>query len=863
MDQRPTHNLQASQDMNTEKEPEGGQGNSNTNGKRPLQSQNNNVPNKRRDLVVHAAENAPKPVPLRTFGGGFNPVNLMKSRVETRRDSPETTKHENVSSPSTRAHEQKTQPTKSTRIEKTQSRESTTKITRATLQSTQGGQQITQSSIHSTQNVQSTQSMQQSTNTVENPTLPSQSTHENTIESTREHVSESSVVGSVPNTTETADITHETVEDIRHDNDDSIDDTLRQSLQGIQESLEQSIQSTSAKHPNQVNPRHAMHSLDHDEYQSELLDLDDEEQLRILAQQLESAQGNEATLEPGMHSTEIHSPYTPTTTMDHQYDHLASSSGVALHQFQVSDLKNEPPSQLPPLDQTALFKVRTLQVLDNLATQILGVIGESSYQETLNMIVQPESEMGKIFHQLLAMFEQTKSVYTDAVFFSYSELPGYLLRNNNDLIIQRANLVTFAAAVYGSVQVGFYHLNEYFLDTFVQRGGRLLKPQSALYLDLKTQAYISAVGQGRKSQQEILDDLFPRDLKTYLLKHNGERDQIIPSEQDFLDRCHRRRENLERATSQQELTEKYEWLTFLKDLTEYLSRLYHTAIKPTQSTVMPVIPQDTSRRAPPGTTFHVWTKDKVEQRKSNGLRKLPLKKGKELRPLPLSEGTVLDTSGGDTFSAYKAAREATEFEAVDKKGGSSVFSRRHWTTEEEDALLKGLDQVQGPYWSQILELYGPGGSISEVLKDRSQVQLKDKARNLKLFFLKTGTPLPPVFQYVTGDIKRNKGKEVSRTRDSSSPGRLASAETSQSQRVPPTPASNQQSVTVSSTPHNIAPELDSHSMEPMSVEQESRHPHPVVIKDEPMAGSHDDESAETAARLEKLIQSVGEYINHA
>lgn len=71
----------------------------------------------------------------------------------------------------------------------------------------------------------------------------------------------------------------------------------------------------------------------------------------------------------------------------------------------------------------------------------------------------------------------------------------------------------------------------------------------------------------------------------------------------------------------------------------------------------------------------------------------------------------------------------------------------------ENALFAGLEAVQGPNWAAILQLYGPGGSISEALKDRSQVQLKDKARNLKLFFLKTGHPVPSVLQRVTGTIK--------------------------------------------------------------------------------------------------------------
>jgi hypothetical protein len=68
-------------------------------------------------------------------------------------------------------------------------------------------------------------------------------------------------------------------------------------------------------------------------------------------------------------------------------------------------------------------------------------------------------------------------------------------------------------------------------------------------------------------------------------------------------------------------------------------------------------------------------------------------------------------------------------------------------------LFAGLEAVQGPNWAAILQLYGPGGSISEALKDRSQVQLKDKARNLKLFFLKGGHEVPRVLERVTGRLK--------------------------------------------------------------------------------------------------------------
>ena len=109
-----------------------------------------------------------------------------------------------------------------------------------------------------------------------------------------------------------------------------------------------------------------------------------------------------------------------------------------------------------------------------------------------------------------------------------------------------------------------------------------------------------------------------------------------------------------------------------------------------------------------------------------------------------------------TLEQYKRARKAQSTKTVpdpssNKPGMAST--RRPWTDVEENALLDGLDRVAGPHWSQILALYGKGGSIGEQLKERNQVQLKDKARNLKLFFLKSATEVPVHLQAVTGDLK--------------------------------------------------------------------------------------------------------------
>lgn len=112
------------------------------------------------------------------------------------------------------------------------------------------------------------------------------------------------------------------------------------------------------------------------------------------------------------------------------------------------------------------------------------------------------------------------------------------------------------------------------------------------------------------------------------------------------------------------------------------------------------------------------------------------------------------TQSAPTQVLYERARMAATAKAsLSNRRAGHPSQRRPWTTEEESCLMAGLDRVKGPHWSQILAMFGPGGTISEVLKDRNQVQLKDKARNLKLFFLKSGIEVPYYLQFVTGELK--------------------------------------------------------------------------------------------------------------
>ncbi|MCJ1286361.1 TTAGGG repeat binding factor [Xylographa opegraphella] len=585
---------------------------------------------------------------------------------------------------------------------------------------------------------------------------------------------------------------------------------------------------------------------------------------------------------------------------------------------------------LPTWESSAYLKAQTIPILDNLATQILHRLGNSSYSEILTMVTDPDSEIGHNYNMLTSLFNHTKKVYSvEDVFLTIptlnSEGPGAIEA------VRKANLATFVSAVFGSHGVGFYHLNEYFLDTFVADGNRLLKSQAQLFLDLKTQAYISAVSRGAHSRKQILLELFPPDLEARLLSRRPGAKQLAPSEAEFIQRAQNRCKALldepETEAAIEALPDKYVWEDFLHDISGYVSKNFEMLVglpaarkinrtkatneissdshqqqqneyeqkqlqtqAQTQQQVTHQSPQqelqtqqqqqqclqhhhqrqnplqpsvqngtgahpqvdtdDIAGKAARAAQFalqgfgvpngHPMNQQMPSQpqysphpqylvhAQHNGVLQQPRlpqhpghpphpghaqhpviipPPGYQLAPGPPQHpgqhhsfqyqfqhhqsqmlpqpppgyylqqhhqmnvhvggdanqhqqlypdvhGIPYPTQTAPTQILYERARQAATAKSTpNNRRAGTPSQRRPWTTEEENALMAGLDRVKGPHWSQILAMFGAGGTINESLKDRNQVQLKDKARNLKLFFLKSGIEVPYYLQFVTGELK--------------------------------------------------------------------------------------------------------------
>ena len=415
-------------------------------------------------------------------------------------------------------------------------------------------------------------------------------------------------------------------------------------------------------------------------------------------------------------------------------------------------------------------------MLDNLSTQLLRVFATGPYQKIIDLASTPETPAGAAFRDLTSLFEFTKRLYSEEdPFLTVEHLaPGMwkegektpsMFRSREQTIestLRKVNLATFLAATLGTIEVGFFYLNESFLDVFcpannldpsnsmsnmsstnmnLQSGantvvgdkvGKLLKPQALIFIDLKTQAYISAVEAGERSREEILEDILPSNLEQLLLERRGVK-TLSPTEADFVSRCQSRKETLFNYPEGSSLSEEYEWFEFLKDLFEYVSK---------------------------NMGFLIWGKKTKVGVKAERTVSTPTTSYTPHSDETLTTAETTETSNNQEINDITSALLPSEIQEqqihirINPRMQGKVTNRRPWTREEEKALRHALE-LKGTQWSTILELFGQGGRINELLKNRTQVQLKDKARNWKMFFLKLGLPVPAYLQKVTGDLERD------------------------------------------------------------------------------------------------------------
>ncbi|KAF4633020.1 hypothetical protein G7Y89_g5099 [Cudoniella acicularis] len=443
-------------------------------------------------------------------------------------------------------------------------------------------------------------------------------------------------------------------------------------------------------------------------------------------------------------------------------------------------------------DPNLYMRILSLPILESL---ILSTLALGPYHETIKIVTDPECELGQAYTTLKSLFDQTKKIYSQqGPFLSADELN--IKEPEHRSTIRTTNLATFVSSVFGGQDVGFYELNDHFIVIFTPEGEPLGREAGQLYLNLKTQMYLSASSQEEqdRTKEDILEDLFPLSIDQIVsARHPGQ--PLAQSELDFIKDCNSRREYLMAEPSDAEsilrLSEMFAWEDFLRRLSAHLNQAYEPLLAPymerhaltapaspvreasrnatqmqMKTTAMKSIEHDFAAEAERAAQTALQTLGYAPSPNQNG--------GSSQYHIPTQNGSFTaqytDTTvpypsqSAPTQVLYEKARQAAVSKTNPGKSGRPgvASQRRPWSTEEENALMAGLDYVKGPHWSQILALYGPKGSVNEILKDRNQVQLKDKARNLKLFFLKSNIEVPYYLQSVTGELKTRAPSQAAR-----------------------------------------------------------------------------------------------------
>ncbi len=454
---------------------------------------------------------------------------------------------------------------------------------------------------------------------------------------------------------------------------------------------------------------------------------------------------------------------------------------VVKHDIHVFD------SILPKLPESLQLLLKVLPVLDGVTVQLLQYFCANPFNTTLAIVSEDISNLyyveTQMFNSLLTVFKRLLCYYNKdpttlkvshilpGVWHDHHTPPSFIQSHERYIlsVLRKVNLCLFMLTLLGKLPFGIDFLAYNFIEIFCYNVesskiedlvnadqtrllyGRLKKPQTVIYLDLMTQYYISMISSsvGKHSQtSDLLEKVFPdtilEEFRNKTIKYNGSILQIelqcTDSESDFKQRCARRKMAILETLDLESLKQKYDWEERCKEVFNYAVKeaevlLYGKRGKSTlELTSFPAKQRmdDTSNAVTNNKTDKPHVEVYVLSRKKDSLPEIGI---------------------ASTAGAIKESNTLNSSELANKAFKPKLKQKKMWTKEEEDCLREGLLN-NGPAWSKILSLYGPGGTISETLKNRSQVQLKDKARNWKMYYLKNAMPIPTYLEKVTGDLER-------------------------------------------------------------------------------------------------------------
>jgi protein TBF1 len=476
----------------------------------------------------------------------------------------------------------------------------------------------------------------------------------------------------------------------------------------------------------------------------------------------------------------------------------------------AGQLAGPPVPKPPPSIPGQQTRLDNLAILSNLSSQLLAVLAKMSPSEALQLTRSQSSQNAREYHFIRSLFNPVRDLYLTGSPFLLSKVLG-LDKPDQIAILRKANQAMYMSSIFTG-EIGLRDMDQNFLEVFVPEQGSLSKSHGSIYLELKTQAFMTAHRTGAAQPLVVMAELFPHDVESKILaRRPGLTKSMAPSEVDFLSRLSSRRDILLADVKNKNLDRlhvRYRWEDLSREVSSYLTRNFGPPgqTQPDSAGAQRQMQSEFSIHQAPmagsqaanaegagqnGKQLTAYEEEYITQAARaaeialqqtlgthEGMhaakvapleiapppninpppqhfppKSLPNSLPKLATPAQKQAEVPHTSQSAPTHVLYEQARQATGRAVMPVDRPPSPTQRQPWTPEEEAALMLGLDQVKGPHWSQILAMHGLGGTVNEVLKERDQVQLKDKARNLKLFFLKAGIEVPYYLSTVTGELE--------------------------------------------------------------------------------------------------------------
>lgn len=248
----------------------------------------------------------------------------------------------------------------------------------------------------------------------------------------------------------------------------------------------------------------------------------------------------------------------------------AEVSEEALRVNSEDCVKTEPED---PPHSVAKTRKDNLSNLASLSDQVLTALASLTYLEALQLQHDQTSAGARQFKQIRSLFDPIRQLYsTPTPFLSPEELG--LTDPAQIEILRKANQATYLSSVFTG-EIGLRDMDQNFLNVFIPPDGHLSEAQGSIYIELKTQAFITAWRTGAPLMP-VVEELFPSDMQEKIVKSRTGSELPLASEKSFLERLATRRDVLLAHTSSGTLNQLQTVFTYLDLGREVSAYLAHT-----------------------------------------------------------------------------------------------------------------------------------------------------------------------------------------------------------------------------------------------------------------------------------------------